>query len=209
MQFVVSIPDPAFIPAALAGRADLLEIRLDLTGPISSEEAKTMFHDIPVPLILTVRSSSEGGMFRGSPKEWWDLLQPLLPHATYIDVEREFRDFAPVLRERGKKVIASYHTGSMPDGGALEAIREELSSYGDIPKIVVSPGSGDDVLTLLSFTLHAGKPIITSTMGARFSFARLMLPFFGSSFLFCHAGRPVAEGQVHILRAREILDPFL
>lgn len=209
MQFVASIPDPAFIPAALAGRADLLEIRLDLTGPISSGEGKNTFRNIPVPLILTVRSSHEGGMFQGSPEEWWDLLQPLLPYARYVDVEREFRDFAPLLRERGKVVIASYHTESMPDAGTLEAIREDLSSYGDIPKIVVSPGSGDDVLSLLSFTLHAGKPIITSTMGARFSFARLMLPFFGSSFLFCHAGRPVAEGQVHILRAREILDPFL
>jgi len=209
MLFVASVPDTSFIPAALACGADIIEVRLDLSGTFSQEEAGVAFGDVPVPLIFTVRSAAEGGKFSGDPDDWWETLRPCLPYATYVDVERAFRSFAPDLRKSGKTVIASFHTASMPDAGSLEALRRDLASFGDIPKIVVGPDSEEDVLSLLAFTLHAEKPIVTSVMGSRFSFARLVLPFFGSSFVFCHAGSPAAEGQVHISRAREIMEPFL
>lgn len=209
MLFVASVPDTSFIPAALACGADIIEVRLDLSGTFSQEEAGVAFGDVPVPLIFTVRSAAEGGKFSGDPDDWWETLRPCLPYATYVDVERAFRSFAPDLRKSGKTVIASFHTASMPDAGSLEALRRDLASFGDIPKIVVGPDSEEDVLSLLAFTLHAEKPIVTSVMGSRFSFARLVLPFFGSSFVFCHAGSPAAEGQIHISRAREIMEPFL
>jgi len=209
MLFVASVPDTSLIPAALAYRADIIEIRLDLAGPFSREEAKVAFGDVRVPLIFTVRSAAEGGKFSGDSSDWWDMLQPCIPYATYVDVERAFRTFAPDLQKSGKTVIASFHTASMPDAGSLEATRRVLVSFGDIPKIVVGPDSEEDVLSLLAFTLHAEKPIVTSVMGSRFSFARLMLPFFGSSFVFCHVGSPAAEGQIHISRAREIMESFL
>jgi len=209
MLFVASVPDISFIPPALACGADIIEVRLDLSGTFSQEEAGVAFGDVPVPLIFTVRSAAEGGKFSGDPDDWWETLRPCLPYATYVDVERAFRSFAPDLRKSGKTVIASFHTASMPDAGSLEALRRDLASFGDIPKIVVGPDSEEDVLSLLAFTLHAEKPIVTSVMGSRFSFARLVLPFFGSSFVFCHAGSPAAEGQVHISRAREIMEPFL
>ncbi|HQE85334.1 MAG TPA: type I 3-dehydroquinate dehydratase [Methanolinea sp.] len=208
MRFVASVPDISFIPAALASGADVIEVRLDLTGSVSPEEANATFRDLTVPLIFTVRSAAEGGMFAGGPEEWWDMVRPCLPYATFIDVERSFRSFAPVLRREKKTIIASFHTPSMPDPGSLEALRRDLAGYGDIPKIVVGPRSEEDVLSLLSFTLHAEKPIITSIMGSRFSFIRLMLPFFGSSFIYCHAGSPAAEGQIHLSRAREIMGLF-
>lgn len=208
MQFVASVPDTSFIPAALASGADVIEVRLDLTGPVSEEEAGIIFRDLPVPLIFTVRTAAEGGMFSGRAEEWWDMVQPCLPYATFIDVEGSFRSFAPVLRRKKKTIIASFHTPSMPDPGSLETLRRDLAGYGDIPKIVVGPRSEEDVLSLLSFTLHAEKPIITSIMGSRFSFIRLILPFFGSSFIYCHAGSPAAEGQIHLSRAREIMGMF-
>ncbi|MDH7510177.1 MAG: type I 3-dehydroquinate dehydratase [Methanolinea sp.] len=208
MRFVASVPDTSFIPAALASGADVIEVRLDLTGPVSPEEAGAVFRDLPVPLIFTVRSAAEGGMFAGGSKEWWDMIEPCLPYATFIDVEGSFRSFAPVLRDRKKTIIASFHTPSMPGPGSLEEMRRDLAAFGDIPKIVVGPRSEEDVLSLLSFTLHAEKPIITSIMGSRFSFIRLMLPFFGSSFIYCHAGSPAAEGQIHLSRAREIMGMF-
>lgn len=208
MQFVASVPASSFIPAAIEYGADIIEVRLDLTGPFFPEEAKGTFQDIPVPLIFTVRSTAEGGMFSGGAKEWWDLVQPCLPYATFIDVERSFQSFAPLLKDGKKTIIASFHTRSMPDMGSLEEIRRDLAAFGDIPKIVVEPLSEEDVLSLLSFTLRAEKPVITSIMGSRFSFARLMLPFFGSSFIYCHAGSPAVEGQIHISRAREIMGMF-
>jgi len=141
MLFVASVPDTSFIPAALACGADIIEVRLDLSGTFSQEEAGVAFGDVPVPLIFTVRSAAEGGKFSGDPDDWWETLRPCLPYATYVDVERAFRSFAPDLRKSGKTVIASFHTASMPDAGSLEALRRDLASFGDIPKIVVGPDS--------------------------------------------------------------------
>jgi len=95
MLFVASVPDTSLIPAALAYRADIIEIRLDLAGPFSREEAKVAFGDVRVPLIFTVRSAAEGGKFSGDSSDWWDMLQPCIPYATYVDVERAFRTFRP------------------------------------------------------------------------------------------------------------------
>lgn len=206
MKIVASVPRTALIPAAISAGADAIEVRLDHTGPLSEEEADAAFRGLPVPLILTVRSVAEGGKFAGGPDEWWEMVRPCLPHATCVDVEGPYRSHAPRLRKQGKKIIASYHTPEMPSAASLETARRDLASYGDIPKIVVGPRSLDDVVSLLSFTLHAEKPIVTGVMGSRFSFARLVLPLFGSCLLFCHAGIPVAAGQFHVSKAREIMD---
>jgi 3-dehydroquinate dehydratase-1 len=93
----------------------------------------------------------------------------------------------------------------MPSAPELRAIEARLRRYG-IPKIVVTPRSPEDVLSLCAFTLAAEHPVITSTMGSRFRFARIILPLFGSSYLFCAAGRPTAEGQFTVREARTILD---
>ncbi|MCQ8893890.1 MAG: type I 3-dehydroquinate dehydratase [Methanolinea sp.] len=205
MQFVASVPDTRLIPAARESGADIIELRLDLADSLAENDALAALESLDIPLILTLRSRDEGGRFSGSPGEWWERLQAFLPYATYVDIEGRFRALGNAVRDGKKTIIASYHTPSMPDPSSLAALLTDLASFGDIPKIVVSPQSGDDVLSLLSFTLHAKKPVITSIMGSRFSFARMILPLFGSSFLFCHAGHPTAEGQVHVRVARDVL----
>lgn len=183
--------------------ADIVEVRLDLTGVLSLDAARSSLTDIPVPLILTLRSAEEGGEFRGSHAEWWSVLEPLLRFATFVDVEQKFMVYAPRLRERGKIVITSLHTPSMPGPDELLALVTRLRGGGDIPKIAVMPSSKDDILSLLSFTLHAEKPVVVSTMGERFRSVRLMLPLFGSEFFFCHTGTPTSPGQYHIREWKE------
>ncbi|OPX66136.1 MAG: 3-dehydroquinate dehydratase [Methanoregulaceae archaeon PtaB.Bin056] len=203
MRCTVSVPDTALISHALSAGAEIIEVRLDLCGQIPEQHAKEVFSDIPVPLIFTLRSAGEGGLFQGGPGEWWEILQPYLSYATFIDVEERFASFAPRLKEIGKTVISSYHTPSMPDPPALAVREERLRSFGDIPKIVVGPRSEDDVLALLSFTRQARKPVITSTMGTGFRYARLLLPLFGSYLIFCHCGTAASPGQYHVREWKE------
>lgn len=126
--------------------------------------------------------------------EWWDTLLPCIT-ATYIDIEEAFAPFASRLKEKGVSILSSVHTHSMPGAGELLELDARLRSFGDIPKIVVAPGSSDDVLSFLSFTHRAEKPIVTSIMGMEFRYARLLLPLFGSHLIYCHCGAVASPGR--------------
>jgi len=205
MQLVASVADPQDIPGAEADGADCIELRLDLFPGTLPEAAVRAARDCRLPIILTVRSREEGGAFTGSIGDWQALMEPWLSLAAMIDIEQRFSTTAREYQELGNEIIASFHTPLMPSGAELREIESRLRRYG-IPKIVVGPQSAEDVLSLCTFTLHAEQPVITSIMGSRFRFARLILPLFGSSFLFCAAGRPTAEGQFPVREARELLD---
>lgn len=205
MQLVASVSDLRDIPGAEADGADIIELRLDLLPRNLSEPAILTVRECSLPVILTVRSSEEGGSFSGSAEDWASLMEPWLPLAAMIDIEQRYSAAAPHYRNLGKEIIASFHTPAMPSGDELREIESRLRRYG-IPKIVAGPRSPEDVLALCAFTLHAKQPVITSIMGSRFRFARLILPLFGSSYLFCAGGRPTAEGQFPVREARLLID---
>lgn len=197
MKIVVSIADPTSIEDAQQSGADLMEIRIDLMKGDIRAQVSSIREQTSLPLIGTIRSRAEGGAFEGNPSEWLRIMTPLLPYLDIVDMEYTVRAYASGMKKRGKVVIASYHTGDMPDRDGLEKILGILRSYGDLPKIVVRPETADDLIAFLSFTLHSG-PLITSITGEEFRYGRLLLPLFGSEMVFCHAGYPVAEGQYHI-----------
>lgn len=202
MQIVVSLQNPEDIAEAERLGADLIELRLDLMTAEGLSRDRLLA--ARAPRILTLRSVMEGGRFGGSPADWFSAIAPLAAGADYVDVERRFSEHAAAIRDMGSRIVASCHRRDMPSPGELREIEESLRSYGDIPKIVVSPGSERDVLDLLSFTLSAEKPICTGVMGARYSFARAILPLFGSAWAYCHMGAPTASGQFHIREMREL-----
>jgi 3-dehydroquinate dehydratase-1 len=208
MQFVASVIDPRYIQVAREAGADLVELRLDrFSGGLTGETVAILEENI-LPLILTVRSRQEGGGFSGFPENWTEVAGPFLPYASYVDLEQQFAGFAPEMKRLRKTVIASFHHDGMLSGGELETMASVLRQYG-IPKIVVKPGTPDDVLAFCSFTSHTEKPVITSIMGGEYRFTRILLPLFGSSMIFCYAGIPAAEGQFTVPEARQILTPLM
>ncbi|HUK92941.1 MAG TPA: type I 3-dehydroquinate dehydratase [Methanomicrobiales archaeon] len=206
MKIVATVVDAR--EAALASELgpDLLEVRMDLMDADPGEEIASIRSAWRGPVILTNRSAAEGGMFRGDPGEWWNLVSPLLPLVDLVDVERPFSPACPEIRRQGKRIIASLHTDTMPSPGDLSRMALELRRYGDIPKIVVRPGNRHDLLVLLKFTLDAGKPICTGVLGDEHRYARVILPLFGSEFAYTHMGTPAAPGQYSLGEFREILD---
>ena len=206
MQLIASVSDPADIPDAVAGGADVIELRLDLIPGDLPGPSLRAIRGCTLPIILTVRSREEGGGFVGDADLWAGIVGPIAGYVDIVDVETRYSKHAPSLRSQGARILASLHTDDMPGQADLERIERTLRSYGDIPKIVVRPENLDELLDLLRFTANAQKPICTSVMGGRFRFARAILPLFGSEFVFCHAGRPMAEGQYHIREMREIAE---
>jgi 3-dehydroquinate dehydratase-1 len=153
---------------------------------------------VSLPIIGTLRSAQEGGRYFGSAQEWFDKIQPVLPFVQYVDVEQRFSMHASSIKSVKKTIIASHHTNQMLSLPELFWLERELRAYGDIPKIIVTPSNEEDVMNLLSFTLAAKKPICTGVMGSTFQWARAMLPFFGSEFVYCHAGSATAVGQYSV-----------
>lgn len=208
MKIVVSLTSPDEIQKAVALGADLVELRLDLMDEDLSAVMAGCSGECAVPLIATLRSKEEGGAFSGDPDRWFSIVQPFLDLVDYVDVERRFRRFASLIRYQHTQVIASAHINYMPPPDDLKAIERDLRSFGDIPKIAVTPSSARDLLDLLAFTLDADKPVITSVQGAEFRYARTFLPFFGSEAVYCHIGTPTAKGQYDI-RELEQLEELL
>ena len=198
MKIVAALADPTHAAGAARQGADLVELRVDLYYGDLVQQVRDARAACPLPVIVTLRSAQEGGRFFGTAAEWMKKLEPLLPFADYIDIEQPFAQHAPVIRQAGKKVIASYHTGGMPPLPELFMLERELRAYGDIPKIVVTPRDDADLVELLTFTQAANKPVITGVMGSRFRHGRAVLPLFGSEFVYCHTGTPTAEGQYSV-----------
>ena len=198
MKIVAALTDPTHAAKAKKQGADIIELRVDLYDGDLKKIAKKAKESSGLPVILTLRSAQEGGQFFGTPEEWMAKLVPLLPYADYVDVERQYAGHVPAIREAEKKIIASHHSGQMVPLYILFVMERELRVYGDIPKIVITPQSNEDVLEFLAFTQAAHKPICTGVMGDSFRHARAMLPLFGSEFVYCHTGVPTAAGQYSV-----------
>ena len=198
MQIVASLTDPSEAAGAQADGATMLELRLDLMEGDPAGIARECKNACTLPVIATYRSAQEGGRYFGSPEEWQERIAPVIPYVEYVDAERRFAAQAAIVRAAGKKIIASVHEQQMPSLPELFACERELMTYGDIPKIIVTPGDEDDLVNLVSFTRAAHKPICTGVMGARFRYARAILPLFGSELVYCHTGRPTAAGQYSV-----------
>lgn len=208
LKIVASLTDPGDAPAASAAGADVLELRLDLMDGDVLKGVQECHRLTGLPVIATLRSIQEGGRYFGNPDAWLRIIEPVIPYADYIDIERRFSAHADAIRTHDVGIIASCHTPEMPSLFELFGLERELLTYGDIPKIVVTPRHEEDIIELISFTHAAKKPVCTGVMGAGFRYARLVLPLFGSGFVYCHTGTPVAEGQYSVAEAKEVMRLF-
>ena len=198
MKIVAALTDPSHAARAEAQGADLVELRLDLMDGDPVKIIRRYRKDCRLPVIATLRSGMEGGQFFGDADAWIAKIRPVVPHADYIDIEKQFACHAREIHEAGRKIIASHHTGQMVPLYILFVMERELRAFGDIPKIIITPGNGEDLVELITFTQAAHKPIITGVMGSQFRHARAILPVFGSEFVYCHTGEPTAEGQYSV-----------
>lgn len=198
MKIIAALTDPTHAARAQKQGADLIELRVDLYEGDLEKIVKKAKAACTLPVILTLRSAQEGGQFFGDADAWMKTVQPLLRYADYVDIEQPFALHAAEIRKVGKKIIASHHAGQMIPLYILFVLERELRAYGDIPKIIVTPKTSEDILELMSFSLAANKPLITGVMGTELRYARALLPLFGSEFVYCHTGSPTAVGQYSV-----------
>lgn len=198
-------------------RANLVEIRAD---GIEDLDAAAILQDCRRPCIWTCRAEWEGGRFKGSERERWDVLERgARLGASYVDVE--FRaDFATEARRRlaPARVILSRHLfeEGLPDLGRLF---EKLSAVAaDIYKVAVTPAGTEELLRLLDEMpqLLVPKNRILIGMGQHAQPARLLGALWGNCWIYASAdaGRETGPGQLSLgeldddYRLAEVPDNF-
>jgi 3-dehydroquinate dehydratase type I len=156
--------------AALAGRADAVELRLDLMAEYDLPELLRGSRDSSLGVVVTNRPLREGGRFAGSEAE---RARPLFEAADlgaeYVDVEGDAPDLLDALaRRRGghTHLIASSHDFAAMPPDLPERRRRLAESGADVAKVVGTARSLLDNLPVLRALREATSPTIAIAMGA-------------------------------------------
>lgn len=197
---------------------ELIELRLDYLSDFTGLEK---LGDIKHRKIVTCMPSWEGGRFRGSEAERFEILMKASEFADFISIELntegKYRDeLVENARNRGVKVIIAYHDfNSTPGAGEIiRILNKEKASGADIAKIAFKANNYRDTLTLMQVLADKNIdkkfriPIIALSMGRFGRISRILAPLLGSYLTFASVekGKESAEGQLTVEEVRKILE---
>lgn len=114
----------ADVYAAADAGADAVELRLDLMDGVSDDDIRALRDSGPAlpPIILTIRSTAEGGAYDGDDADRVCRLIELGPVADYIDVELALWRRSANLRQ--KVGLALRRAGHASQSGGIETIEQ-------------------------------------------------------------------------------------
>ena len=185
--------------------ADILELRLDRLGNVSSDIIKETIEEIAFPIIANNRSKLLGGYFLGNERERIDILKSCcdLEFVEYIDIDLQTdsclrKCLLGECEEKNIKTIISFHDfeKTPPIDDLIEIVNEE-KLFGDIAKIAVMPKCLKDTISVLTIMSSCNNTIAIS-MGELGSYTRLMASKFNAPITFATAGDMTAPGQINI-----------
>jgi len=191
---------------------DFIEIRFDsMKSPAGSSEIRSATER---PLIATIRSKGQGGLFRGTRATSLEgLRQAVRDGFDYVDVELNTKDVRAAvhqLKQHGAKVIVSYHNTKLtPTDQTLESIlANEIRAGADVCKIVTTARSDANNLRCLRFLEKHAKEtkLVCFCMGKLGIPSRILSPILGGYFTFAslRSGRETASGQIPISELRTL-----
>jgi 3-dehydroquinate dehydratase-1 len=212
---VVPLIDKSLSSSINIDDADAIEMRVDMFDDLSEEyvvdtisKAKDNFNK---PIILTIRSYSEGGAVQIDDKTRKKLFKALIKHVDAVDVEINSEIFGGIIKlaRKNKKVsVGSFHdfTGTPSHEELSATIKKAKSFKADLVKIAVMPNSTQDLCTLTDITLkHADVGLITIAMGELGMASRVFFPMIGSLVTFATLDVETAPGQLSLSKIKEFL----
>ncbi len=196
--------------------ADLIEWRADYFRKCTNKDAlKSLLGKLNDriegrPLLMTLRTSEEGGCISISDEEYIETYKAAMSTGFVDMIDVQYMKKAGIrdalltsAAEYGVKVIFSYHDFSKtPDDDFMTETLIGMQSAGaDIAKIAFMPQNPSDVLRLMSVTEKVSSidgmiPIITISMSAMGIISRISGETFGSAVTFATAGESSAPGQL-------------
>lgn len=205
--------------------ADIVEWRLDYL-PVETVTEKLVeigkrLKEIlgELPLIVTNRTSDEGGMQEFNEQryvEWYDTLVSA-QIADAIDVEFSKSDqvithLKHLTNNSDTKLILSHHDFEKTDEkNVLVFLFAQMAKQEpDIIKVATTPANREDVMNLMDATIAADnqikQPIISMAMGRLGKISRIAGETFGSVATFAAVKKVSAPGQFNATDLRRTLD---
>jgi len=186
--------------------ADLVELRLDYLQSFNTEKLRDVIRGIEGRCILTLRSSKEGGCFRGGEAKRIQLLYQLIDlKPAYIDVELEAVKREKKLTEvhAGTTLIISKHSFTdTPNQSTLNRWVGEVLSFGGMGKVVTKARRFEDNLRVMEALKQAPKGrLIAFCMGELGLISRVLAPMLGSPIIYTCLKEATAPGQIELSEA--------
>jgi 3-dehydroquinate dehydratase / shikimate dehydrogenase len=176
--------------------ADLIELRLDTVRDPSAAAALAGRRK---PVIITCRSTAQGGYFRGSEEERRAILgEALALGSEYVDVEWQGGGADLIAHTGGRRVVLSHHdfTGIPAD---LQDLTQAMVATGaEVVKIAVMASRLSDCVTLHALGRGTRATLALIAMGEAGIPSRVLAGWMGSCWTY--AGDGVAPGQVSAAR---------
>lgn len=212
--------------SAVAGGAELIELRLDLCAGVSDADIRRLCESLPeaVGIILTIRSSNEGGAFRGTESERAEHLNALRSVGHYVDLElaawrsssQLHHDIVGVPQAADISSSADGNAPSAPGGRRLILSRHDPQSRPptlqaeivamldepacSVPKLAWRARSVRDNFEAFELMRESPRAAIVICMGACGLMSRILAKKFGAFATFASAaeGRETAPGQISV-----------
>ena len=194
------------VPTAANG-ADMFELRIDsMEVEQASRSLPDLLSQATIPVVLTCRSTSEGGSFEGNEEERVAMYTTALScdnPPRYIDIEYETLMQHPLildslpLGETG--VILSWHdTKGRPRDLIQRAAAIQDVADIDVVKMVWRARSLRDNLEAFELLRSRQQPMIAFCMGEYGLMSRILAPKFGgfATFACTEEHEPTAFGQI-------------
>lgn len=205
-----------------AAKPDLMEWRIDYyvagiedTAQLIDTGRKIRELIGELPLLVTFRTKSEGGVCQLEENRYLDLVDQIIVNrlGDAVDIElfheeKRIESLVSEAKNYNVVVIMSNHDfEKVPAKDVIEFRLKKMANLGaDVPKLACMPHNVEDVLTLLEATNEVHNeienPIITMAMGDIGKVTRIAGQVFGSSLSFGAVGKSSAPGQLSIEELR-------
>lgn len=178
--------------------ADLVELRVDLFSSRDISSLQRLRKMYPIPIILTLRTHAQGGLFSGSRKEWHAEIERLLVlQPEYLDVEAPLADL--VLPMPSTSLIVSRHAFETPED--LHSLFAAMSfSHASLYKLSITAKNAADALAHLCFAKKQDS-LLAMSMGEHGHISRILAPILKMPITYAslEQGLETAQGQVPVL----------
>ena len=201
---------------------DLIEWRIDSFNDYQNiVSVKSTMSEIRAlwgsrPLLLTLRTTNEGGNADISSETYQELLQRYCQELSidFLDIEYKMdvniESLNISLEEKRITPVISFHSfeQTLTAQDMFELLEQMVLSYPDgIYKCALMPQSFDDVLTIMSVAHRFGhkNPSVIIAMGNLGKVTRVLTEYMHNLITFASAGCPSAPGQLSIEEVRQVM----
>jgi len=181
--------------------SDAVEMRLDEIGEAQDwlEQGRGI-EARGFPVILTIRSNSEGGKWNGSEAARLKLYETALDNLSCVDVELRSEIATSVSKRAsrlGKTCIVSYHDFERtPPVAELQTILSGTQNFASVIKVATMIRGEEDAATLRELLGERWQvPLCVMGMGPLGAQTRVSLAIAGSCLTYGYLDKPAAPGQ--------------